>query len=278
MKIVPLPQKSKSRRRRRSTRRLGNSTGTLNSAAPRSPLAFKPALNYWQVNQSRITGLTVLLLCIWIIYLMIDDDSFYVYRADITGNHILSAQEIYAAGQIHNQSVFWVNPKTAKANLEALPNIKTARVKITLPAKVTIEVEERRPEVVWQTGNETWWIDSEGTFVPPRPESEPDRTRLRITDIDARPVEPSDRLSPAIIRGAQLVNEHKPDITDLYYTRSVGLVYLTPEGWPVYLGNQSDMALKLSTADSVRADLLARSVTPAFIDVRNPRRVVYQQP
>ena len=79
-------------------------------------------------------------------------------------------------------------------------------------------------------------------------------------------------------RGAQLVNEQKPEVTDLYYTRSVGLVYLTPEGWPVYLGDQNDIALKLSTADSVRADLLARNVTPAFIDVRNPRRAVYQPP
>jgi cell division protein FtsQ len=277
MKRFVSPKKPKRRRSRRSERRLGAPPQKMESSIPWSIFAVKPAITFWQINQSRIAGLMVLLLCLWIIYLMFDRDAFYVYGAKIEGNRILNSAEIYAASQADNLSVFWINPAIVKANIEALPNIKTARVKVTLPANLFIKVEERHPEVLWQTGDSIWWIDNEGTFVPPRQRPDESQDRLRIVDGDAQPVKASDKIDLSIIRGAQIVNEHKPEVTELFYTQAYGLLYFTPEGWPVYMGENINMQAKLLAADAVRTDLLARNVVPAFIDMRNPLRVVYQE-
>ncbi|RME46615.1 MAG: FtsQ-type POTRA domain-containing protein [Caldilineae bacterium] len=276
MKILTPPQRTP-RRRRRSARRLGASPQVMENRAAAPPLGLGPALAFWQVNRSRITGAMVLLLCLWILYLLFTSDAFYVYGAQIEGNHILSDGEIYAAAAIEGWSVFWVNPRQVRANLEALPNVKEARVRVALPARVTIEVAERQPEVVWQTGDTAWWIDNEGTFVPPRADGGANQNRLRIIDLDNRPVQANDRIDLTIVRGAQIVREHKPEVSELYYTQAIGLVYVTPEGWPIYLGDSGQMAAKIRVAEAVRTDLLARNVSPLFVDVRNPRRVVYQE-
>jgi hypothetical protein len=66
-------------------------------------------------------------------------------------------------------------------------------------------------------------------------------------------------------------------VESLLYSHIFGLVYTTAEGWPVYVGRSNDVRAKLRVAESVRQDLLARQVTPLFIDVRNPLRAAYRQ-
>ncbi len=276
MKIsTPFKQK-KSRHPRRSERRLGKPQ-VMESRTVVSAFAVRPALSFWQMNNSRIIGLLTLLLFVWVGYLLFRYDSFYVYTADIQGNHILSAEEIYAASQVHTLSVFWIDPKTAKRNVESLPNVKNAQVKVTLPANVRIEVEERQPEVVWQSGEDLWWIDNEGTFVTPKEGVEVAAGRLRIVDTDERKVRVNDTIDTAIIRGAQIVHEQKPEVEQIYHSQYYGLYYFTPEGWPVILGKASNIPVKLAVADAMIADLQTRQITPAFVDVRNPRRGVYRE-
>ncbi len=225
----------------------------------------------------RLTGGTVLVACLTALFLLFQRDAFYVYSASVSGNHLLTAAEIYAAAGIDSLSVFWINPDDVKQNVEALSNIKSARVKITLPATVSIDVEEREPELVWQTGNTTWWIDSEGMFIEPRPEMGEPGNKLRLIDGDARPVAPDTKIDIHIVRGAQAVRQNKPELSELMHTEAYGLSYISPEGWPVYLGNDRNIAAKLAAAEAVRADLLARNVVVNHIDARNPLRVVYQE-
>jgi len=274
MKLSPFKQK-KARPRRRSERRLGK-TQTLESRTVVSAFAVRPALGFWQMNSSRIIGLLTLLLFVWIGYLLFRYDAFYVYTADIQGNHILGADEIYAASGVHTLSVFWIDPKTVKNNVERLPNVKSARVKVTLPANVRIEVEERQPEVVWQSGEDLWWIDNEGTFVTPKEGVEAAAGRLRIIDTDERKVRVNDTIDTAIIRGAQIVHEQKPEVEQIYHSEYYGLYYFTLDGWPVILGKASNIPTKLAVADAMISDLQIRQITPTFIDVRNPRRGVYK--
>jgi len=264
--------------RRRSQTRLGSKSTRLETSLPKATLSLKPALSFWKVNSSRIVGLLGLTLIIWILYLLFSLDDFYIYQAEVVGNRILQPQEIYAAGGVNSQSIFWINPAEVTARIEALPNVKTARIYLTMPANLKIEVEERHPEVVWQTGDKVWWIDNEGTFVPPRQESAEPQMHLRIIDDDNRSIQANDQIDLSIIRGAQILNEHKPEIEVLHYSRQFGLSYTTVEGWPIYLGKSSNISGKLLIADAVRADLSARQVIPLFIDVRNPFRVIYQSP
>ena len=60
------------------------------------------------------------------------------------------------------------------------------------------------------------------------------------------------------------------------YSRAQGLAVSTPEGWPVYLGDGSEIKAKLVVLTALLADLRERNITPLMIDVRDPLRPFYK--
>jgi len=236
MKVVTLSSSNRKPRRRRSDRRLGRRTTTMHSTvatarprrarAKRASRAERKSAPLWIV---RAAGAVVLAACLTALYLLFQRDTFYVYNASVSGNHLLTTAEIYAASGVDSLSVFWVNPNEVRQNVEALSNIKSAQVKVSLPAAVSIAVEEREPELVWQTGNSTWWIDDEGMFIEPRPEMGEPRNRLRLIDGDARPVAPDSKIDVSVVRGAQAVHQARPELSEMMHTQAFGLSYVSPE-------------------------------------------------
>lgn len=273
IRLRPIRQQATRRRGRRSQRRLAGQSIRYETTTPRLRLSVTPALGFWQAWGGRIVGGLALALLVWITFLLFTEDAFYVYDAEVRGNRVLSAAEIYSASGVDSQSVFWLDPSQIAANVTRLPNVKTARVKVSLPARVTITVEERLPLLVWQTGETTWWVDSEGTVVPPRSEAS---GHLLVIDDDGRPLQVNDRIAPTLIEGVNQLRVLRPDSREIHYSQAHGLSIVTPEGWPAYLGDGSEMAAKLAVLEAVRYDLVARNVTPQFIDVSFPRRVVYR--
>ncbi|MCP4713305.1 MAG: FtsQ-type POTRA domain-containing protein, partial [Planctomycetes bacterium] len=178
--------------------------------------------------------------------------SFYVYGADIRGNSALSALEIYSVSGIDSQSIFWINSPQVAAKITALPNIKSAEVSLMLPARVKIEVVERRPQLLWQIEETVWWVDTEGTIVPPKANV---KGMLRIIDDDLQPVEAGFQIDPTIIQGAQALRLLAPDVSVIRHTRAQGLIVATPEGWPVYMGNGSEMRAKLIVLSTMLAEI-----------------------
>ena len=264
----------KRRRRRRSELRLGAEAINFETTATRPALSLTPVLNFWQVKGARLSGLAVLGGVAWIFYILFTDPSFYVYGATISGNSALSAREIYTAGQIDNHSIFWINPLEIEQRLEAIPNIKSAQVSIDLPGRVAITVVERRPQLLWQVDDTVWWVDHEGTIVPPRSEAPDDM--LRIIDDDRQPLEVGFQIETTIIEGAQALRLLVPDVRVIRHTRAQGLIVATPEGWPVYLGDGSEMRAKLIVLSALLPQIRDNSDSPSYIDLRNPLRPVYK--
>jgi cell division protein FtsQ len=209
----------------------------------------------------------------WLIYFLFSTPTFFVYGAEIEGNLAVSRGEIYAASGIDSQSIFWISSAEVVDRLMAVPNIKTASVTVALPAQVKIAVVERQPELLWQTGESVWWVDQEGTIVPPKENIE---GMLRIIDDDQQPVEPGQQIDPNIIKGTQQLRRFAGNLSIIRYSRANGLTVATPEGWPVYLGAGEEIEAKLVVLTAVLADLKARNITPAYLDVRNPLRPVYR--
>ncbi len=267
-------------RRRRSTRRLGKNT-TMESRVGSKTLQFStataatagrmhPNLHF---STAKLVSIAVLLAMLGVVYILFGTDEFYVYSADISGNHVLSADEIYRASGVDSLSIFWVKPRTVQERVEALDYVKSASVSIALPATVRISVEERLPQVLWRSGDGLWWVDSDGVFLPAKPDATATGIELQIEDIDGLP---TTQIDPKIIRAAQRVYHLKPDINHLYYQREIGLVYTNANGWVIYLGKEdTNIAAKLQVADAVAKKLLSANITPAFIDVRDPLHVVY---
>ena len=265
--------KKKGRRRRRSELRLGVKSIDYKSTASRSDISLMPVLKFWQGYGARLAGVVSLGLLIWSAYFLFNTATFFVYEAEIQGNIAVSSREIYAASGIDSQSIFWLSSAEVANKIMTLPNIKSASVALSLPARVKIEVVERQPELLWQTGETIWWVDHEGTVVPPKEAIE---GMLRIIDDDQQPVEAGRQIDPNIIRGAQRLRQFAPNVSIIRYSRANGLTVATPDGWPVYLGDGSQIEAKLVVLTAVLADLHERNTTPVYIDLRNPLRPVYQ--
>ena len=264
----------KRRRRRRSELRLGAQAIKFETTATRPALSLTPILKFWQLRGARIFGIVTLALLGWVYYTLFANPAFYVYEASIKGNFALSAREIYTASEIDSQSIFWINPAKVVRKVTALPNIKSAEVSIALPSMVVIEVIERRPQLLWQIEDTIWWVDAEGTIVPPK--TKVDESMLRIIDDDRQPLEAGYQIDPTIVKGAQALRLLAPDVKVIRHTRALGLIVATPEGWPVYLGDGSEMRAKLIVLSTLLADLRENNISPTYIDLRNPLRPVYR--
>lgn len=261
------------RRRRRSEMRLGVKTISYEATTSRPKISIKPALKFWRVRGPKLVGIALLGLLGWIVYAMFSTPLFFVYGAEIRGNVAVSSREIYSVSDIESQSIFWIRPAQVVDRILTLPNIKSASVSVALPASVTIEVVERRPELLWQTGETVWWVDQEGTIVPPKGNID---GMLRIIDDDRQPLDVGYQIDPSIIKGAQSLRILAPDVSVIRYSRSQGLTVATPEGWTIYLGNGSEIKAKLVVLTAILADLKERNVTPAYVDLANPLRPVYK--
>ncbi len=255
---------------RRSQRRLGTQ---YHSSAHSIGFTLAPVIGPWQAYGSRLAAALLLAALGWAAYAVFTSSSFYVYGAEVQGNAVVTPEEVYASSQLDGTSVFWVAPDAVAEKVKALPNVKSARVEVRLPAHVTITIEERTPELVWRTGSALWWIDAEGVVVPPRGDlSSP----LTIIDMDAQPVSAGQRLDPSILEAAGSLRRLLPELPEMHYSRATGISFTTREGWPVHLGDGQNMDAKLTVLVALRKDLLARNVAPEFIDMRFVERPFYK--
>jgi cell division septal protein FtsQ len=255
---------------RRSQRRLGTQ---YPSTARQVRLSLAPIAGRWQAYSSRLMAALLLVILGWATYAIFDSPNFYVYGAEIQGNAAVTPEEIYAASGLEGTSVFWVDPAAIVTRLEALPNVRSAQVKVRWPARVIISIEERTPELIWQTGDARWWVDAEGVIVPPRSDLS---DALTIIDSDAEPLSPGQRVDPSILDAAQALRRLLPELPVMHYSHTTGISFTTREGWPVYLGDGQNMEAKLTILVALRQELLARGVSPEFIDVQFVERPFYK--
>ena len=261
------------RRRRRSELRLGVQSIDYRTEPIHPRISLDPLLKIWQQYGVKLSGVVLLLGLLWSAYTLFTSTRFFIYTAEIQGNIAVSAQEIYKTSGLDSQSIFWVDPLEVTNKISALPNIKSVTVSVTLPAQVAIEVVERRPELLWQTGETVWWVDQEGTIVPPKQDL---TGMLRIVDDENQPLQPGSQIDATIVEGAQTLQLLAPDVSVVRYSREKGLIAATPEGWPVYLGDGGEIKAKLVVLTELLVDLKERNITPAYIDMRDPMRPVYR--
>ncbi|HMQ50502.1 MAG TPA: FtsQ-type POTRA domain-containing protein [Anaerolineae bacterium] len=263
----------KKRPKRRSELRLGTQAINYETTSIRPNLSLTPAVQFWQDRGVKLSGLVILTGLISALYVLFTSSAFFVYGAEIRGNVAVSAREIYNVAGIDSQSVFWIRPAEITQRIQAIPNIKSASVAVRLPARVLIQVEERRPQLLWKTGDTVWWIDEEGTVVPPKANME---DMLTIIDDDRQPLEAGYQIDQTIIKGAQTLRVLAPDVRNIRHTRRYGLIVATPEGWPVFLGDGSDMKAKLVSLSALLPSLHEEEREPGYIDLRDPLRPVYR--
>ncbi len=239
----------------------------------------------------RILSAPLFLFCLVGLISMMSADLFTVTTIKLTGAQRLNADDILSQLNLSGQSIVSLVPSEIETQLvEGYPSLSEVSVSVSLPAALTIRVQERQPVLVWQQGAVTLWIDSEGILFPPRGEAEIPLTVLAAGDppgADDNPEEAAEspsaeagaepartptqtwpRTTPEFVEGVLALSQYVPSGTYLLYDPQFGLGWEDPQGWMVYFGRDiSDMHMKLVEYTHIVDALGAEGLTPGLISL-----------
>ncbi len=104
------------------------------------------------MSGSRVLALAISLAMVALLLWFWWDLRFYVFDAEIEGNTLVSADEVYRASLLEGRSIFYVNrADVAKSIREAIPGVMDVRVEYQLPAQVRISIAEQDVRFIWRT-------------------------------------------------------------------------------------------------------------------------------
>lgn len=218
------------------------------------------------------------------IYFAFNLPQLRVGQAQVIGNQMLPAEEINAALNISGQPAFLLMPSKLETQLRlSFPEITYAKVDVTLPNTVTVQVIERKPVIRWEQGGSFTWISEDGVAFRPRGDVQ---GLISVAALSAPPVEENvspDPLTPAPFISAEMVQAikglgwHVPPGMMILYNTDFGFGWDDPRGWRVYFGTKaSDVELKMRVYESLVTSLTERGIRPALINVTYPTAPYYR--
>ncbi|HYN87342.1 MAG TPA: FtsQ-type POTRA domain-containing protein [Ardenticatenaceae bacterium] len=240
------------------------------SPRARSAVPWPVAILSW-LRAQRI-ALALLVVFSGLGYWFFGTDQFYVYGAHITGTVNATPQELYSALQLEGLSIFWVNAPSLERALEQNPLIEQAVVTAHLPNRVHIRVVERRPVAVWQSGDQSLFVDRTGKLFPLRGDAS---QALVICDLRTTPIEAGDQADVEAVLTALELAKFIPERHAFDWEPAAGVSFVTDGGWRVSFGDHLHLPLK---ASAYRAFLqqVAPTAKIELLDLSAPQHPYYR--
>jgi hypothetical protein len=207
-----------------------------------------------------------------------------VTAAQVTGNRMLTPAEINTSLDIAGKPAFLLIPAKLEKQLRlSYPELLSAKVEVTLPNTVLVQITERQPVIRWQQGDGYTWVSEDGIAFRPHGE---DASLISVVALSAPPTEvnvSSDPLTPAPFISSEMVqalkglNGHVPQGVPILYDAGSGFGWNDPRGWRVYFGTSArDVELKMRVYESMVASLTQRGIRPVLINVTYPAAPYYR--
>ena len=232
----------------------------------------------------RLPSFLVVLLFASAIYFAFNTPQLRVGQAQVIGNRMLTPEEINTALDVTGQPTFLLIPSDLEKRLRIqFPELAAAKVDLTLPNTLSVQVVERRPIIRWEQGDGYTWIAEDGIAFRPHGDMP---GLISVVALSAPPIEgivspdsltPAPFLSPEMVKAIKELAAHVPPGVQVLYDSSFGLGWIDPRGWKVYFGTSgSDMELKVHVYESMVASLTERGIRPAMINVTYPTAPYYR--
>jgi cell division protein FtsQ len=205
---------------------------------------------------------------------------FAVAEVEVRGTSRLAAAEIVAAAGIRPGVNLWrIDARAVAAGVESLAAVRRAEVIRTLPNRVTIVVEERRPFTLVHAGR-LHWIDEEGVRVASEARavtvSLPVISGLTDEEIAAASRAPSERVLTGVRLIRTLLRAGSPlvaQISEVDVGRTDGPVLYTVDGIEVRLG-ADEWDARIPRLAGVLAQVASSGQPVSAIDLRFRDQVV----
>lgn len=226
----------------------------------------------WNISWRLLSGLIAVSLIV-VVVIFFASSAFYVYSVGVNGAETMTPNEIFALADIAGVHVFWIDPAAVRANLLRSPSLADARVSVGWGSPlVTIEVQERRPALIWDQAGVQVWVDLAGRVMRQR-DDRPELLRVVIDDVSQGP--PASEVDRQVVTSAIQLSALLPDASTMRYHPVYGLGYADPRGWAAWFGVGSDMDQKIRVYEALINDLMDRGVRPGAVYLINPNRPWY---
>ncbi len=246
---------------------------SLGGTAIRAPAISLPQFDF--SNPRWISGIITIALAV-VLLLMWNSASFTIMQAEVVGNQRIEASVIGAGMGIVGDPVFKAVPAQIEDNLRtAYTELSAVDVKVKLPNRVIVTVEERIPVLVWFEGDNFTWIDADGVRFTPRGDvaglvqvfaldaPQEDLNNPDLPDYEQRFISPE--MVTTIATLALLAPEGMPLIYDPVY--GVGWQD-NANNWTVYFGqNTQDVNMKIAIYQVLVDELIKQGIQPTLISV-----------
>jgi cell division septal protein FtsQ len=262
--------KKPERKPRRSEMRLGK---RYEQTVAQKRLAVRPVRRARSGVSCRAVSLLLALALLAALAYVFLSDAFYVYEVTVRGNALVSAEEILEQTGAQGYSVFFINPREVEERISALPDVREAKVAVSLPNHLVIEVRERQARVTWEAGEQRYGVDEEGLIVSLGTDVGPN---IVVRDLDATPLQLGEQVDLQAVAAAETYHSLLSGVSEFDYSHEHGLSYQNEHGWRVYLGDGEGAELKVTIVDALVERLVAQGEPVDCIDVRFPESPLYR--
>jgi len=220
----------------------------------------------------RLVSAILLLLCAMALYTLGFSDQFEVQSFQVVGLQRLSYADVEAVLRLEGSQIIEFDPgKAREALIAAFPELASIDIQVGLPAEVIIQVVERQPVMMWDKGDQVYWVDSEGVILPPRGEVQglmriesnmtpplASTNKEPVKGVEGNPTGDSptalwgQNMDTLVLKAINdLVFRLSPE-SNLVYNSIYGLGWQDPRGWEVYIGkNLENFEQKLTVYESI---------------------------
>jgi cell division septal protein FtsQ len=203
-------------------------------------------------------------LLAWLGIWFFASDEFYIDQIRVQGNERIPSEVIAQASGLRGYSIFWVHPHRIAAQVEvAIPPIERVQVRYGLPNIVEIQVLEKSSQLMWEFGGERYWVDDDGSLHLVEEGCE---ASLVVQDVRTTP--PA-RIESEALEGALQLTRLLPELRMVEYGPEMGLQFVHPRGWEVYLGTGADMPEKIGVLRAMEVEYAGQQAgAPLRVDLR----------
>lgn len=141
-----------------------------------------------KVTLARVIGALGMLGLTALLFWLLTDPSFRITASDVTFVGLVHADETavrsHLTGIDRGPNVFRVRAADLVRDVSQLPDVDAASASVTLPAAITVRLEERQPLFVWDGGDVAWLVDEEGMLFGPTVSVQPDPSAAATAGTD----------------------------------------------------------------------------------------------
>jgi hypothetical protein len=123
------------------------------------------------ITLARVIGALGMLGLTALLFWLLTDPSFRITASEVTFVGLVHADEAavrsHLSGIDRGPNVFRVRAADLVRDVSQLPDVDAASASVTLPADITVRLEERQPLFVWDGGDVAWLVDEEGMLFGP---------------------------------------------------------------------------------------------------------------